>query len=398
MIDLVSAWEEVEEPSVQARQAQVRAYATLGLVDLAWRRVEPNLAADSPDPTWLALLPDVFPGRTWPTNARKALERAMGHAPDDTGLRDLWDHATEAPTDADPGHVADDQDDNECANAAARLLATGLSHRARVLIERVRKRSPDHAFAADVAWAIEGDHTPREVDLANVAETWRTEFVAPASSNDEPEHTESGQGGRAPWWLDEADPTSGSFPPLFLGQTRPARARDEGEQTEEVHLSRQVLDPDAAAPELTGAGDETQVRRVVTRDGALPVRVTEVGHDPYDLAALRDEVHDAVDEDAHDDDDVVVLRRYVPETEPEHTDGRGLALEATDAGAPPLSTESTAWVRPQAAPTVPPARAVQHARQPPPRWPWIVAFLAVWTLALLIVTAVSIAHLLRSHL
>lgn len=395
----MSAWEEVEEPSVLARQAQVRAYATLGLVDLAWHRVEPHLGAETPDPTWLALLPSMFPGRTWPPSARKALERAMSQAPDDSGLRDLFDHATEAPTDADPGHVADDQDDSECANAAARLLATGLAHRARVLIERVRKRSPDHEFAADVAWAIEGDHTPREVNLAAVAETWHTEFVSLAPSHEEPEHTESGKQGRAAWWLDEADATSGNFPPMFLGQARPTRAHEDAERTEEVHLSRNVLDPDEAPPELTGAGDETQVRRVVTREGAQPVRTVDTNHDTYDLAAFRDEVHEAVDEDAHDDDDVVVvLRRFVPEGETDHTDGRGLTLEATDAGAPPISTESTAWVRPQAAPTVPPTNPTQYIQRTPPRWPWIVAFLAVWTLALLIVTAASLAHLLRSHL
>jgi hypothetical protein len=389
IIGMVEAWAEIGTPTPAARVAAARAFVHLGLMDRAWARIEPVLEAGAGGREALEVTARAFAGRGWPSQARKALERAMADAPDDRALVDLWEAAIEPPTDADPGAIADDTDDDECAAAATRLVAHGALHRARILVERVLHRSPNHRHAADLQWALNGEFLLPGGDLAGVLARHETLSSLPDIS-DEPEATESRVSPEVLHaLLEEADPHGGgaTFPSLFRGMSQ--RAVDE-EEGGEVTSAGAVFHP-AAVPDLNdeaASGDDTQIRVVVDRSGvAAPVDSLA----PFDLARFRADMGvdlEFVPPVEREDEDVVIRVRRdeaAGRAEAVSVELAGLGLDhRSDSGASlPLPPESVDWVRPSApAPTRPPQPRVEPTRPRPAVAGW-----AIWVLALAMVSA-----------
>lgn len=386
VIGIVEAWAEVGEPSPAARIAAARAFIQLGMMDRAWARIEPLTEANVYAREALEVAARAFIGRGWPSQARKAVERALVESPEDRALADLWESAVEPPTDADPGAIADDTDDDECIAAATRLVAHGAQHRARVLVERVLHRTPGHRRAADLQWALAGEFLPSGIDLVAVVSRHETLTALPEIS-DEPEQTESRVSPDAlRALLEEADPQgAAAFPNLFRGlpQVHP-QPDDAGEVTSAGAVFHPAPVPDVE--DDPQPAEETQIRVVVDRAGvAAPLDSLA----PFDLARFRADM--GVDSEflpavEREDEDVVVhIRRAPAEPAVAAAATSSLDLEGrTDAGhQPPLPPESVDWVRPSSPktePSAPPRPRDASVARTDARW-------AVWAFALALVAA-----------
>ena len=394
VIGLVELWAEAGVPTPVARIASARSFLQLGLMERAWARLEPLVESGLGGQEALELTARAFLGRGWPSQARKAVERALVEAPGDPVLAELWDRAVEPATDADPGGVGNENDDDECIAAAVRLIAHGKPHRAEILIERVRRRTPGHIRAADLQWALKGDYGLRGRDLNSLVASYEP-FTTVADVMDEPEHTESRVSpDLLHELLDEADGGS-PFPTLFRGMPIAPAVR-EPEEDLEVTSSGALLDLDAETKEPTSGeslqADETQVRVIINRSGSVSSLESLA---PFDLARFRADM--GVDEEfapppeQEDEGLIVHVRRerastqLSPDPPTAEVTGLGMGTRSDGRGSVPLPAESVDWVRPAAKKTEPTAMPRRPAQAPAAFPAWI-----VWLVALSLVIATTL--------
>jgi len=393
----VEEWSAHGEPSATAQLAQARSFIKLGLFDRAWARLQ--TLDGGKDPEIAILTGRMFIARGWNNKARKAVEKALKRFPRNRILSELFDQASEPPTepditDAEPG-------DGPAAIAAARhYMATGSLVKARAILEQQRKARPNHELISSLLWALDGDFS-LDGTLQGISRRYGSSLqTLLPDMPDDPEHTETVSANDL---LPSED--SGAFPALF----RNMEPRTEfygglaGGDDEVTHISAMAgLEEMKTAPpetrdtdpgDLMPSNEVTEIQMVVRKDGAME-KDTGSGENNsiYDLATLppfhvsdldlgpeqedADVIVHTRREDTIDPDDADAVTqigavRLETETEPEIRT-RQLNDEAATWAAPPKKEEPKA-VDKSSKPGGPP-RKRKKARAPS-RWPWHVAAL-----------------------
>lgn len=421
-------WAESGEPTPAARLAQARALIQFGLMDRAWSRLQDLLDAKKGGVEALVVTARMFLERGWSQHARRALQQALADHPDDPELNTLWDKTSEPPTQPDlDAAELEGADAQVLLSVAEHHIAMGSFVKARSLIERVRKVSPEHSRAADLLWALEGDFSLEGQTLAEVADRFGPDLSALADLPDEAEHTaEIDLATGKP--RDIGEGSSSSFPALFRNmepRTEVYQVIEDSEVTQLTSLAAIEELRNTPAPAFGGGADDTQIVRVVHRNGPRATADVETGS--FDLAAFRREMGmqyapstDYVDAPEEEDDDVIFMTRR--EDSPEVTEvtavGGGLQLQPeedqVDAGRHELVNEDAEWMRP--APDAPaeepspqPAQEekppVAKAPTPPPAprpdasWPWwVAAFVGALVLTVGLGAVIVLAQILNSML
>lgn len=289
LVSVVEKWAEGGEPTVAARLAGARALLELRMVDKAVSRIRDLAEKVPPHPDALLVVAESHLLRGWNREARKVAERGLELRPDHPGFRALLERAAEAPTNPDEEAIEPDSTaPAELVRVAEHQMATGALVRARALLERVRRKVPDHRWARDLLWAMDGEYT-NEGSLAELCERLGPEFVPlPEVGGDEPEHTESGRG-RAFDAIDDRRPTH-AFPALFrgIGAPQPEDSSGEPEVTMVSAMARQAELLEEAADKTDPGGDDTQIVRILKAGGGGAPRPDPDAQDTaVNLADLR---------------------------------------------------------------------------------------------------------------
>ena len=400
LVTLVETWSEQGVPTIPARLAEARALLALRMLDRAWIRLKDLVECAEPNPDAVALAAEMFLLRGWPNQAKRLLQRGLERSPHDPVLLDLDARAREPqPALEDSSGDGDAASTAELVRTAEAHMARGAFVRARTLLERVRRRSPDDDHAADLLWGIAGELSTPE-PLASFCARWLPDSTVELP--EEPEHTESGRlGDLRP--LEQEAP----FPRLFRNLQGPDEAPSEapvppiGSGTAEltsVSSMAEGAELEGAFGDKTDHGDDTQIARVMHKGSAgaphkgsagMPgehaVHVGTANVDSgFNLAAFRREMgmtSPGLDSDYHagpeDEDDSVVVHtgRGDDDTAPDVSDAQGrlardAAHEKLAASKARQAVAEDAWVAPpRGAPTESTESAVlppSHARTAPP--------------------------------
>jgi hypothetical protein len=265
LIALVERWGETGEPTLPARIAEGRAFLELRMVDKAVNRVRDLVDATPPNLDAMLIVGEAYLVRGWTREGRKVAERGLELRADHPGFRALVERAAEAPT-----HPEEDAPEPENAPPAELIrlaehhMAQGSFLRARGLLERVRRKVPDHRWARDLLWAIDGEYLA-EGTLAELCERLGPDMPVLAEVADEPEHTESGRRVRDLDLLEERRPTQ-AFPALFRNLAGP-RAEDPTSEPEVTAVSAMAPSSELATAEPSDrtdpGGDDTQIVRIL---------------------------------------------------------------------------------------------------------------------------------------
>jgi hypothetical protein len=289
LISLVTRWAQTGEPTQVARLAEARSFLELRMVDKAIGRVRDLVDADPPEVEALLIVGEAQLIRGWTREGRKSAERGLGIRPDHAGLRALLERASEAPTNPEEeASEAETASPAELIRLAEHQMALGAFVRARGLLERVRRKVPDHRWAKDLLWAIDGEYLA-EGSLAELCERWGPELpvLTEISAADDVEHTESARSRD----LDLDDRRSSrAFPALFRNLANGATGEEPSSEPELTAVSAMAQSTQLRATEpgerTDPGGDDTQIVRILK-----PARST--GQDPdaqvtaVNLAELR---------------------------------------------------------------------------------------------------------------
>ncbi|MFT4623530.1 MAG: hypothetical protein ACI8PZ_002186 [Myxococcota bacterium] len=398
LIQFVDAWSQVAEPTVPAQLACIRAFIDFGMMDRAWVRLEHALEDERGGVEAHALAARMFLARGWHNRARGYVVKALESAPDDPELATLLQEASEPPTEADFQVESSDASVDALVTRARKAMCQGSFVRARALLERARRKAPEHPRVTDLLWVMQGDYTP-DPPLAELVQQWGPS-ISPlpdliSLGSDEPEHTVSASKTEIQRALaGDHDPHANpAFHGLFRGlsgEPLPAGAPDETEVTAISTLKR--LDSGAVPIGFAdGGGDDTQIMLVIRKDDDADddtdIQPAPTGPPPPPRTAS-----DLGFED-EDDDLIVVTRRDDDNLEPDpNTDLGAVHLDPSadrpSEAAAELQDEGAAWaVRDPVPPTVPPARR-RPARAPPTR-PSTPQWLAIGVALLLSIAVLS---------
>lgn len=328
LVTLVETWAEQGTPTVPARIAEARALLALRMLDRAWVRLKDLVECAEPNPDALALAAEMFLLRGWPNQAKRVVQRGLDRSPQNAVLLALRERAQEPATTVDEtageGELAPTA---ELVRVAEHHLARGAFVRARTLLERVRRRSPEHVRSADLLWGIAGELSTPE-PLATFCA--RQVPDGPVELSDEPEHTESAcLGDLRP--LEQEAP----FPRLFRNLRSPDDPSDEGElplavgpEITDVSSMAEGAELEGAFADKTDHGDDTQIARVMHKgsagaphNGSAGLMAEQVVHSGttnvdsgFNLAEFRREMgmtSPELDSDYHvgpeDEDDSVII-------------------------------------------------------------------------------------------
>lgn len=362
---LVEKWTEVAEPTIVARVAQGRALVELRMVDKATARVRDLAEATPPNLEAMLVLGEAHLLRGWQREARRVAERGLELWPGHAGFRSLLERCADAPPPPEDESVdLDHLPPAELVRLARHHMASGSFVRARSLLERVRRRVPDHRAAQDLLWALDGDYALPGPTLTELCDRWGPELPFLPEIADEPEHTESTR-------LLDVDPleerrSNHAFPALFrnLGETDPDDAGTESEHTAVSGMAPTVELRTFEPSEHTDPGsDDTQIVRVLMNHprGAEPPAAPSGA--PNLAAELRPppSLRPARDYAAGDDEDDALIVHTRREESTDATDRRDLGglteeLEIEKKATQKGAVEDANW-----AATQPPNARVQSA-------------------------------------
>jgi hypothetical protein len=380
LVTLVETWAELGEPSIPARLALARSLLALRCFDRAWARVRDLVEAPEPNLDALQIAAEMFLLRGWPNQARKILQRGLERIPHHPALQAL-DRRAQEPLPAVDESVADSEAATvaELLRVAEQYMARGSMVRARALLERIRRRVSDHPRATELLWAMDGLFITSE-PLEALCRRWGPALSSQMDSEEEePEHTESARvedlrGG------DSED----SFPQLFrnLGASNQAPAPsppepkpelellstpisefDSSEQTAVTSMAELGMYREEPLPEVTDAGEDTQIARVMSKKGVQQVSgVVHLGtasvDSKFNLEEYRREMGmtgSGIDSDfggpEDEDDSVVILTGQDHDDAPETSDTGRLDLDpeylkAEARAKAKLSSNEESWAAP----------------------------------------------------
>jgi hypothetical protein len=286
LISLVEKWAESGEPTLPARIAQSRSFLELRMVDKATARMRDLAEATPPNLDALQIVGEGNLLRGWHREARKIAERGLQLSPGHAGFRGLLERTSETPTNPEEDSVEPDSaPPAELIRVAEHHVALGAFVRARALLERVRRKVPEHRWAKDLLWAMEGDYAI-DGTLADLCERLGPEVTVLPEVADESEHTESARA-RDLDLLEERRPNR-AFPALFRGLGGPM-PDDTGGEPEVTAVSTMAPSAELAASDpaehTDPAADDTQIVRVL-KNTARPAEPEPKDAAP-NLAELR---------------------------------------------------------------------------------------------------------------
>ena len=213
LVTLVEKWMNIGEPTVAVRLAEARSLLELRAVDRAYSRVKDLVEVERPNVEALALATEIHLQRGWQGQAKRLANRGLDLDPSSAMFQQLQQRASEPATEPD-----DSVGENELSSVgelirlAEQHLCQGQTVRARTLLERVRRKVPDHRWAVDLLWAMEGDFAT-DMTLADMCDRWGPDLLALQDIGDEPEHTESAR----PVDLQQISEPDRGFSSLFRG-------------------------------------------------------------------------------------------------------------------------------------------------------------------------------------
>ncbi|MCB9688766.1 MAG: hypothetical protein H6735_27245 [Alphaproteobacteria bacterium] len=312
----------VSEPTVAVRLAEARSLLELRAVDRAYNRIKDLVEVERPNVEALALATEIHLQRGWQGQAKRLATRGLEVGSSNALFEQLLQRASEPATEPD-----DSVGENELSSVgelirlAEQHLCQGQTVRARTLLERVRRKVPDHRWAVDLLWAMEGDFAT-EATLADMCDRWGPDLLSLQDIGDEPEHTESAR----PVDLQQISEPDRGFSALFRGLA----PKEEGEEStardaEVTAVSsmaevREMLDRADMSDKTDPHAEDTQIMRVQPKAGgrgsptpARPSRAGDVANiadlRPQAMASRPDVVRDVPMGGDDEDDSVVVLLR-----------------------------------------------------------------------------------------
>ena len=396
----------------------------MALYDRAWGRLQALQGA--PDPEIAILTGRMFIARGWNNKARKAMEKALLQFPNNRLLSELFDQASEPPTEPDftDANSADWADGAAAIAAAKHYMAAGSLLKARAILEQLKKTEPDNPLIGSMLWALDGDFSLEDFTLVDIARRYGTGLQSLNDLPDEAEHTETAS-------IDDIllPDESGAFPPLFRNMEPPTEFYGGIAGDDEVtHVSAMAgLDEMKTAPpearvssqsDLMPAAEVTEIQMVVRKDGAMEEEAASAASNSiYDLATLppfhlgsdldlgpeqedADVIVHTRREDDADDQAVTHVGAVQLDIEPE-VKTRQLNDEAATWAAPPPAEDTAAKTSSKTPPPAPEFTG-SHPGAPDRRkrarkksnWPWWVAALAgVVALSAFILAAVALPFL-----
>jgi hypothetical protein len=385
LVTLVETWGELGEPSIPARLALARSLLALRCFDRAWARVRDLVEAPEPNLDALQIAAEMFLLRGWPNQARKILQRGLERVPHHPALLAL-DKRAQEPLPSVDENTAESEAATvaELIRVAEQYMARGSMVRARSLLERVRRRVSDHPRAVELLWAMDGLFVTSE-PLDALCRKWGPALPSQMDNDleEEPEHTESARVED----LRSSD-SEDSFPQLFrnLGASNrlppesppekkpelellstPISEFDSNEQTAVTFMAELGAYHEEPPPELTDAGEDTQIARVMSKKGVQQVSgVVHLGTAPVDsrfnLEDYRREMGmtgSGLDSDfggpEDEDDSVVILTGQDHDDAPETSDTGRLDLDpeylkAEARAKAKLSSNEESWAAPRPRP------------------------------------------------
>ncbi|MEZ4319457.1 MAG: tetratricopeptide repeat protein [Myxococcota bacterium] len=382
---MVEEWADSGEPSDPARLAQIRALMELRSFDRAWARLKPLLESGD-DAEVFRLAGRLLLDRGEVKDARATLTRGRHLFPDDARLAELLAQTEDPGTVLDLTDPMEDDADGQ-AVLAERLLIEGAPLKARRILERVRKASPEHTRTADLLWALDGDFRLRGVTLADLARVHAAPTQSLVDLPEDTDQTMESDGSHAD------DDAHAAFPTLF---------KNLEEQTEAYGLDSIDDEPEVTRVSsiVSDVGEAHEVTQELTREDTQIMHVVRTtGHGP-DSSAADTVVDGTFDLRAHEqalrgeseDENVVQHRKAAPERTITETDaGERIKLDpsrdrvqtganAVDEGAEfirpkkrPQVTIEPAPPRPKApkkvppkkVPQLPPQEAITEVTKPP---------------------------------
>ncbi len=395
LICFVEAWSAHGDPSREALLAQARSFIRLGLYDRAWGRLQ---ALQSSDPDVAILTGRMFIARGWNIKARKAVEKALQAHPNNAILIELFDQASEPPTepditDADPSEVP-------AAIAAARhYMATGSLVKARAILERLCKAQPANTLVSNMLWALGGEFGLDDTTFRDLVQRHGSVLQSLPDLPEDPDHTETAH-------IEDVIPAdeSGAFPALFRNmepQTEYYGAMNADDEVTHVsamagltEMQQAPAAGDTDPGEFMPSGEVTQIQMVVRKDGAIEEETTAgKSSSVFDLATLPPTHLSDLDLGPEQEDaDVIVHTRREDDTEDDEavTQVGKVELESEE---PPITSrqltdEAATWATPPKKPDPPPPPAESKKSSQPPaperkrrrprpavksNWPWYAA-------------------------
>lgn len=255
-IELVERWAETGEPTPAARIAEARSFVDLRLVDRAWSCLRDLVEAPEPRREAVLVAVELFLLREWHERARKLVTWAVNRDPSDPALRALQARASEPATTIEPPNVDPDElNVAELVHVAEHHMAHGAFIKARSMLERARRRSPQHPRVQDLLWALAGDFSVS----SSLDGLYHRLGDSIAEVPDETEQTEYLQ--KAP----PGEPPSAAGNPRFSKLFR-SEPRASGEPAAPglsiAHLARADLAPSADAPGQRTIESSRRSRRI----------------------------------------------------------------------------------------------------------------------------------------
>lgn len=359
LVSMVERWAQLGEPTPRAMLAQIEGFLDLCMMDRAWTRLQALPDTEVWRRQRLILTARMFIDRGWPRRARKVLDEALIHWPDDAHLRELSVQADSPPRRA-PSHEPDpDAPFEEQLSVAEIWLATGAFLRARRLLEHLIRRFPQEPRPGDLLWALRGDYELAAATLPAIAASWGAPGTAAddvADFPEEPEPTDSVRHRGA--HVEGLDVGSSSFPQLFEGGVRPTD-RDEEETAEITQASRMPelirLAQREGRREFDDREEDTQVLRVVNSIESMPPRYRE--EEPPSSPGFADELEG-------EDEAVVQLTRNAERQPPQEIRRAPVLPDPGPRRKPPPPPSGP----PPAASAAPVSQASDASSEPLPAW------------------------------
>lgn len=390
VITLVEAWRDHGEVSHAGELAQAKALAALGQHDRAWARLRPLLDGGTAIHDTFVTAAELLLDRGWYREARAVIARGCERYTDSAALFALQSAASEERTEPeiDPREL-DTKDVEAGLSAVMMWFAHGQQLRATSMLERLARRSPDHQRIQLLLWAAAGDYrldgsigdllaasAPELSFLADLpADGEHTESVPahelPVETRDNTEHSAFKSLFRnlddsATQSYAQSDPDVTAITSLAdLQARRPVDDTTDGRRrTDDASHPDRQTHSGGESHDTDGRGDDTQIMRVVRKDGEIEPTVGKI-HDTtpdvtgsFDLATYRKEL--GIDGDfapsaEQEDEDVVVVtraNRVRPDPSAQSTEVQGVKLHheaLAPTSARKLRLENEDWARPATA-------------------------------------------------
>lgn len=171
IIQLVETWAISGSPTRKSKLHEARAFYNLRLMDRAMARTREVTETYPDDLEGQRLLAEIYLDRGWPSHARKLIAQLQASTPDPAL------EALSARAHAEPSRIASQAREIEAGGDTTQLLAlaehfltTGSFFRARSILERLRRVTPDSRRVLDLVWALDGNFTSRDLNIEKLLE------------------------------------------------------------------------------------------------------------------------------------------------------------------------------------------------------------------------------------